>query len=180
MTDLPTVLVLPIMYFAVEPRAAIDFEATCVFISAGFKATNMHRENADRSCSNAAQQLQLCRTRECWWSRFQDTAQSNIRNGNATFPAYRAGHQVLPPMTFAQHVLSKTIRRIRLTEEKQSLKVDGAVALSLAAVKSEQRGRLMPRSSGTSSRLIISLTPRAFFIPLRWLLHKSVQHVGIS
>jgi len=84
-------------------------------------------------------------------------------------------------MTFAQHVLSKTIRSIRLTEEKQSLKMDGAVALSLAAVKSEQSGKPLDAEELRNFKpAIIRSTPRAFFIPLRWLPHKSVQYGGIS
>lgn len=121
MTDLPTVLVLPIMYFAVKPGPQSISKQPAFLSPPGFKATNMHREilialvQMQRSNYNFAE-------RKCWESRFQHTAQSNIRNGNAIVPAYRAGHQVLPAMTFAQHVLSKTIRSIRLTEEKQSLK----------------------------------------------------------
>jgi hypothetical protein len=95
MTDLPTVLVLPIMYFAVKPGPQSISKQPAFLSPPGFKATNMHREilialvQMQRSNYNFAE-------RKCWGSRFQHTAQSNIRNGNAIVPAYRAGHQVLP------------------------------------------------------------------------------------
>jgi hypothetical protein len=52
----------PDYVFRSQARAAIDFEATCVFIAARLQGNKHASRNIDRSCSNATQQLQLCRT----------------------------------------------------------------------------------------------------------------------